>query len=472
MTKELPVGEGEMVELRVEGLGPGGEGVARHEGFTVFVPEALPGETVRARIVRRKKNYAVAAAETWLSESPDRVVPRCPVYADCGGCQLQHLSYPAQLRAKRQQVADALAHIGRLSDVPVLPVLGADSPWNYRNKVQFPVGRDRGEIVIGCFARGTHTIIDTGRCFIQAAGNNDVVNAVRDAVREFRVPVYDEDRHIGVLRHVVGRVGQDGSLMVVLVTAVRELRQAKGIVAFLRRRLPRLVSVQQNIQTYRNNVILGRETLLLWGKDAIRDRIGRLSFRISPRSFFQVNTRQAEVLYGKALEYAGLTGQETVIDAYCGTGTISLFLAQRARKVYGIEIVKPAIFDARRNARDNHVRNAEFMVGDAAAVMPQLYRNGIRADVVVTDPPRAGCTPPVLQTFAAMRPRRIVYVSCNPATLARDLAILNESGYRAAEVQPVDMFPMTSAVESVALIERAGEDEGIAPVTGRGRERK
>ncbi|MBQ7516377.1 MAG: 23S rRNA (uracil(1939)-C(5))-methyltransferase RlmD [Schwartzia sp.] len=460
MEKELPVREGEIYELTVERLGLGGEGVARREGFTVFVPGALPGERVRARIVKRKKSYATAVVEEQLTRSPDRVSPRCPLYEACGGCQLQHLAYPAQLDAKRQQVADDLIHIGRLPEVPVLPTLGADDPWNYRNKVQFPVGREGGEIIIGCFARGTHTIIDTENCHIQAVGNNDIVNAVRDAVKEFRVPVYDEDRHTGVLRHVVGRAGQDGSLMIVLVTAVRELRQAKGIVAFLRRRLPKLVSVQQNIQTYRNNVILGRETVLLWGKDTIRDRIGPLSFRISPRSFFQVNTRQAEVLYRKALEYAGLTGKETVIDAYCGTGTISLFLAQRARKVYGIEIVKPAILDARRNARENHVKNAEFIVGDATAVMPQLYRSGIRADVIVTDPPRAGCTSLVLQTFAAMRPRRIVYVSCNPATLARDLAILDELGYRTIEVQPVDMFPMTSAVEVCTKLIRADAADG------------
>ncbi len=457
MAKELPVQEGETCELSIERLGLGGEGVARREGFTVFVPGALPGETVRARIVSRKKNYATAEVEARLSESPDRVPPRCPIYEACGGCQLQHLSYQAQLAAKRQQVVDALTHVGRLSGIEVQPVLGADNPWNYRNKVQFPVGRSQREIVIGCYARGTHTIINTENCLIQDQGNNEIVNAVRDAVREFHIPVYDEDRHTGVLRHVVGRAGQDGSLMIVLVTAVREFRQAKAVASFLRRRLPRLASVQQNIQTYRNNVILGRDTVLLWGKPAIYDRIGRLSFRISPRSFFQVNTRQAEALYGKALEFAGLTGRETVIDAYCGTGTISLFLAQRARKVYGIEIVKPAILDARQNARENHVKNAEFIVGDATAVIPQLYREGIRADVIVTDPPRAGCTPLVLETFAAMRPSRLVYVSCNPATLARDMSILDGLGYQAVKVQPVDMFPMTSSVETVALLVNENE---------------
>ena len=256
------------------------------------------------------------------------------------------------------------------------------------------------------------------------------------------------------MRHIIGRVGVDGELMVVIVTATRNLPREKEFVRLLRCKLPQLVSIHQNIQTYRNNVIMGRETRLLWGQPTIRDAIGQLSFHISPRSFFQVNTAQAYLLYNMALEYAQLTGKETVIDAYCGTGTITLFLARKARKVYGIEIVKPAILDARRNARDNHIKNAEFIVGDATEVMPRLYKQGIRADVVVVDPPRAGCTPTVLQTFANMHPRRIVYVSCNPASLARDLSILQTLGYVAEKAQPVDMFPMTSHVETVCLMSR------------------
>ena len=254
--------------------------------------------------------------------------------------------------------------------------------------------------------------------------------------------------------NIVGRVGMNGDAMAVVVTARREMPQARELVKLLRARVPRLVSVHQNIQTYRNNVILGRETKLLWGKPAIRDVIGPLSFQVSPRSFFQVNTAQAETLYKKALEYANLGGGETVIDAYCGTGTITLFLARKARKAYGIEVVPPAILDARKNARANHIRNAEFIVGDAADVMPRLYHEGVRPDVIVTDPPRAGCTPVVLETFVRMHPSRIVYVSCNPATLARDLAILDSLGYRADKIQPVDMFPMTSHIETVSLITR------------------
>ena len=405
-------------------------------------------------IEEAKKTYAKGRIKELLRESKDRVSPICKIYGRCGGCQLQHLDYMAQLRAKRQQVIDAMTRIGKQPDLFVEPVIGASSPWNYRNKMQFPVGRRKGNVVIGCFAQGSHEIIDTTDCHIQREGNNEVVNAVREIVGKLNIPVYNEDRHSGVLRHVVGRVGKNGEIMVVLVTATKQLPREKEFIKLLRAKLPKAVSIHQNIQTYRNNVIMGRDTRLLWGKPTILDGIGRLIFQISPRSFFQVNTSQAEVLYGKALEYADLTGGEVVIDAYCGTGTITLFLAQKAQKVYGIEIVKPAILDAQKNARDNNVRNAEFIVGDATQVMPRLYRQGIRPDVVVVDPPRAGCTSAVLETFAAMEPQRIVYVSCNPASLARDIAILGELGYQVVKVQPVDMFPNTSSVEVCAKLVR------------------
>ena len=454
MKHKVPVEKGKSYEIAIRTLGTSGEGVGRYEDFTVFVPGALPGESVQAAIDEVKKTYAKGHLLKVLRASRDRVVPACPIYEQCGGCQLQHLDYMAQLKAKRQQVIDAVTRIGGQKDLFVEPTIGAESPWNYRNKMQFPIGRVKGKTVIACFAQGSHEIIDTHDCHIQKEGNNEIVNAVREIITELRIPVYNENRHTGVLRHVVGRVGENGELMVVIVTATKQLPREKEFVKALRKRLPHVVSIHQNIQTYRNNVILGRETRLLWGRPTILDKIGRLKFHISPRSFFQVNSQQAEVLYGKALEFANLTGDETVIDAYCGTGTITLFLAQKARQVYGIEIVKPAIQDAKKNARDNGVKNAEFIVGDATAVMPRLYHQGIRADVVVVDPPRAGCTPVVLETFANMHPDRIVYVSCNPASLARDLAILDGLGYHAEKIQPVDMFPMTSHVESVALIRR------------------
>ena len=454
MRQEIPVARGKTYEIAIHSLGSSGEGVGRYEDFTVFVPGALPGEKVKVLVEEVKKNYAKGRMKEVLRESSDRTAPRCGVYEQCGGCQLQHMDYMAQLRAKRQQVIDAVTRIGKCPDVFVEPTIGAASPWNYRNKMQFPVGTKKGQVIIGCFAQGSHEIIDTTDCHIQREGNNEVVNAVRDIVTALKIPVYNEDKHTGVLRHVVGRVGKNDEIMVVLVTASKQLPREKEFLRMLREKLPKVSSIHQNIQTYRNNVIMGRDTKLLWGKPTILDSIGRLTFHISPRSFFQVNTQQAEVLYGKALEYAGLKGDEVVIDAYCGTGTISLFLAQKALKVYGIEIVKPAILDAKKNARDNNVRNAEFIVGDAAQVMPRLYRQGVRADVVVTDPPRAGCTPVVLETFASMEPQKIVYVSCNPASLARDMGILKDLGYRAVKLQPVDMFPYTSSVETVVLLQR------------------
>ena len=450
----IPVRRGQVYEIRIERLGTSGEGVGRYENFTIFIPQALPNERVLTVIEEVKKTYARGRIQKILQESPARVTPLCEIYDECGGCQLQHLSYEEQLHAKRAQVVDALTHIGKLPQILVNETLRADAPWNYRNKMQFPIGLHKGRLVVGCFAQGSHRIINTENCHIQRSANNELANTVREVAEKLHIPVYNEDTHKGILRHIVGRVGRGNELMAVIVTATKQLPRAKDFVRLLRERLPHLVSVHQNIQTYRNNVIMGRDTELLWGRPTILDTLGRLNFHISPRSFFQVNTRQAERLYEQALTYADLHGTETVIDAYCGTGTITLFLAQKARKVYGIEIVQPAILDARKNARDNHVKNAEFIVGDATAVMPALYKQGIRPDVVVVDPPRAGCTEIVLRTFANMKPQRIVYVSCNPATLARDLAILKDLGYITQEVQPVDLFPQTSHVENVALLMR------------------
>ena len=450
----VPVKAGAEYIVNISSLGSSGEGVGRVSDFTVFVNGALPGEEVKAKITEVKKTYAIGKLMEVVKASPERIKPACPIYAECGGCQLQHISYEGQMQVKRQQVKDAMERIGHQKDLTVLPVLGAENPWHYRNKVAFPVGKEKGKTIIGCFAQGTHKIIDASNCLIQDELNNDAINAVKEIIDKLGIPAYNEDTHTGVMRHVVARTGMKGQLMVVLVTATQELKRKKEIIKMLRSRLPQMVSLQQNIQTYRNNVILGRETKLLWGRPTIKAKLGKFAFNVSARSFFQVNTRQAEVLYDTALEYAQLTGKETVIDAYCGTGTISLYLAQKARKVYGVEIVSPAIKDAEKNARENNVRNAEFIVGDCTKVMPRLYKQGVRPDVVVVDPPRAGCTEAVLQTFASMQPKRIVYVSCNPATLARDIEIMAKLGYKAKKVQPVDMFSHSSHVETVVLLQR------------------
>jgi len=448
-----PVSKNNTYTIEIVSLGHSGEGVGRYEGFTIFVPYALPGETVEVKILEVKKNYAKGKLTAVIVAAKSRCLAECPIYDQCGGCQLQHVNYEEQLVLKRQTVVDAVTRIGKIENVVIHQTLGVQEPWYYRNKMQLPVGTVSGQVVVGCFAQGTHQIINTEHCFIQHETNNRVAQAVQQIVSELGITTYDEQTGQGVMRHVLGRVGvKTDEVMVVLVTATSALPRQAEVITKLRERVPNLVSIIHNINSKHTNVILGNRTTVLWGKESITDQIGKFTFNISARSFFQVNTIQAEVLYNKAVEYADLSGRETVIDAYCGTGTITLFLAEKAAKVYGIEIVEPAILDARVNAELNQVTNAEFTVGDAIDIMPRMFKQGLRPEVVVVDPPRAGCERKVLETFANMQPQRIVYVSCNPASLARDLAVLEEYGYMTKEIQPVDMFPHTYHVESVALI--------------------
>lgn len=448
-----PVKRGELRTISISGMGHSGEGVGRIDDFTVFVPGALPGETVETVIEEVKKTYARAKVVRVVSPSPERCQPLCSVYDQCGGCQLQHVNYRGQLDAKRQIVVDAVTRIGKLHDVIVHPTLGAESPWHYRNKMQSPVGVSGTGIAVGCFAQGTHDIIDNTDCLIQHPANNQIATAVRQILCDLSVSVYDERQHTGVIRHVLGRVGtKSGEVMVVLVTATAELPKSEQIIKRLVAEIPGLVSIVHNVNDRRTNIILGERTTTIWGKDTITDSLDGLTFRISAKSFFQVNTEQAAVLYRQAVKYACLSGRETVLDLYCGTGTIALFLARHCKQVIGIEIVEPAIEDAKKNADYNGIANAEFLCGDAVEVMSPLYEKGISADAVVIDPPRAGCERRVLEVIMAMRPARVVYVSCNPASLARDLAVLEEGDYKTKEIQPVDMFPQTFHVECVALI--------------------
>lgn len=440
------VEKNKIYEIEIGGLGTNGEGVGKFEDFTIFVEGALPAEKILAEIIEVKKNYAVGKLVKILRESSERVKPFCPIYENCGGCQLQHLSYAAQLKWKHQQVIDAVQRIGKIHGAEIFSTLGMKNPLRYRNKMQFPVGKN---LAVGCYARGSHKIIDTDFCLIQKEAADKVLAAVKKILRKFNISPYDEDSHKGILRHVMCRVGFNNEVMLVLITATKNLPNEKSIIKAIRAELPEISTIQQNIQTFHNNVILGRETKILFGRPTIKDKIGSLEFNISARSFFQVNTAQAEILYKTARDFAELTGKEILIDAYCGTGTIGLFMAKSAYKVFGIEIVREAIDDAKKNARENKIRNAEFIVGDVVKVLPRLE---IYADVVILDPPRAGCDKKVLETFAAMNPSKIIYVSCNPATLARDLAILAELGYSTKKIQPVDMFPFSSHIEAVAQI--------------------
>ena len=445
----------QIIELKVTGLGSSGEGVGKFEGFAIFAKGALTGEVVKVQLTQVKKTYALGKVVEILKASQERVKPICPIYEACGGCQLQHLSYAGQLREKQQQVKDALTRIGHLTNTEVLPTLGADNPLYYRNKMQFPVSELKGRLEIGCFAEATHRVVDVDNCYIQKEKNNAIIPVVREWMKKYKISAYDEDKQKGIVRHVMGRVGvHTGEVMVVLVTATNDVPHIKELVKMLKAEVPGVKSVVQNINKRHTNVILGEKTRLVAGKETIKDKVGTLKFNISSQSFFQVNSEQAEKLYNKAMEYAALTGEETVVDVYCGTGTITLFLAKHARQVYGIEIIPSAIEDAKKNAQDNHCGNANFILGDAAQKMPELVARGVKPDVVLLDPPRAGCEERVLASIVAVKPKRIVYVSCNPASLARDAAYLNKHGYAVLKAQPVDMFPQSHHVETVVLMSR------------------
>jgi len=454
MEKAIPVEKNRNYIVDITGLSSEGLGVARIEGFTVFVEGALPKEQAEIKIVKVLKNYAFGKLLRTLKTAGCRIEPSCGVVKRCGGCQLQHMSYEAQLQYKTQQVKDALERIGGLNGVAVHDTIGMEDPWRYRNKAQFPVGMD-GDVMIGFYANRSHEIIDTPQCSIQDAVNDNVIQTVREFIKKYDISVYDENTGKGIIRHIVTRKGfKTGEVMVCIVINGDSLPCGKALVEMLRARTDGLKSVVVNINKKKTNVILGERNIVIFGEEAIYDYIGEFKFRISPLSFFQVNPVQTEVLYGKALEYADLKGDETVFDAYCGIGTISLFLSRKAKKVYGIEIVPQAINNAKENARLNGVKNVEFLVGESEIVIPELYRKGIKADVIVVDPPRKGCDEKLLEVITEMSPEKVVYVSCNPATLARDLKYLSERGYEVREVQPVDMFPQTSHVECVVLMSR------------------
>lgn len=529
----LPVAKNDTCVIEIIGMNHDGEGVGRVDGYTLFVSGALPRERVEVKVLKTKKQYGYAKLLNVLQASPKRVTPPCDIYEQCGGCQLQHLSYEGQLEWKRQHVIDALERIGKLTvakdldtdldtdlvtdldtgkdaetgltleatasleallgaslekatledqvseeikGIKVLPTLGMAEPWRYRNKAQVPIGLEEERIgqnqirqanisvqdgegtsrlIGGFYAKGSHRIIDMETCLIQHKQNDEVITQIKEIGRSLGVLPYDEETGKGLLRHVVVRIGRTtGEIMVVLVTNGDRIPRIEEWIKEITLRIPQVASICQNVNTRRTNVIFGDVTKVLWGREVIYDYIGNVKFAISARSFYQVNPEQTEVLYQKTVEYAGLTGNETVIDAYCGIGTISLFLAQHAKKVYGVEIVPEAIDDARVNAELNGMSHVQFEVGASEDVIPRWREQGIEADVIVVDPPRKGCDAKLLETILEMKPERVVYVSCNPATLARDLRVLEDGGYKVVEAQPVDMFPQTMHVECCVLLVR------------------
>lgn len=440
--------------LNITGMTHEGQGVGRIEGFAVFVDGALENEQVEVRIIKLNKSYAVGKLVTILKPSPHRVEPFCGAYRRCGGCSLQHMDYEAQLEFKTKLVRDNLERLGGLKNVIVHDAIGMKHPMNYRNKAQYPVASVNGIVTTGFYAARSHHVIDSDECGIQDIVSDKVRKVVRQYIIERNLSIYDETTGKGLIRHIITRVGfNTGEIMVVLVLNGKSLPMTEDLVNKLVETVPGIKSIFLNINTENTNIILGERNIRLFGSDTIADTIGRYKFLISPHSFFQVNPVQTEVLYSKALEYAALTGTETVFDLYSGIGTISLFLSAKAGKVYGVEVVEEAIADARKNAELNGVNNVEFILGEAENTVPELYKKGIRADVVVLDPPRKGCEESLLSLLADMQPDRIVYVSCNPATLARDLKYLDGQGYKAIEAQPVDMFAWTGHVEAVVLMQ-------------------
>lgn len=465
------VEKNEELIVTIDACGSEGEGIGRIDGYALFVKDAVVGDTVRVKIMKAKKNYAFARLMEVITPSPDRIEPPCPLARKCGGCQIQHINYEKQLEYKHNKVKSCLERIGgftvvdegvetevdSVDNVIVMePALGMDDPFYYRNKAQFPVGRNKeGKVVTGFYAARSHNIIETETCYIQAKENDEILRIVREFITEYDIPTYNEETHSGLVRHVLTRVGyKTKEIMVCLIINGKKLPHHEELVRRLRE-VPNMTSITLNINTKKTNVILGEKCVTLWGQSYVTDYIKDVKFQISPLSFYQVNPEQTERLYSQALEYAALTGDEVVWDLYCGIGTISLFLAKSAKEVYGVEIVPQAIEDAKKNAEINGIHNATFYVGAAEDVVEDLYKDDAkRADVVMVDPPRKGCAESLLDTIVAMQPKRVVYVSCDPATLARDLKILDEKGYQVKKARAVDMFPNSVHVETVCYLER------------------
>lgn len=476
----------DMVTVTIEDVGMEGEGIGKIDGFPLFIKDAVVGDTVEAKIIKSKKNYAYARVEKVVTPSPFRVEPPCKSYRQCGGCQIQALSYDRQLAFKQDKVRNNLLRIGGFSEAEVdrvmEPVVGMENPLRYRNKAQYPFGTDRqGNPITGFYAGRTHSIIPNTECYLGREENREILQTILDYMKEYHVKAYDEETGKGLIRHALIRTGfYTREIMVCLVINYKGKQES-----YLPRQdklleklalIKGMTSVSVSINTERTNVIMGKEIHTIWGSDTITDKIRvrdtgkvdmpytgeELTFSISPLSFYQVNPMQTEKLYSLALEYAGLTGKESVWDLYCGIGTISLFMALRAKEVYGVEIIPQAIDDARQNAVRNHISNAEFFVGKAEEVLPAAYeKEESHPDVIVVDPPRKGCDEKCLDTMLKMAPSRIVYVSCDSATLARDLKLLCAGGYRLERVRPVDQFAHTVHVETVVLLSQRKPDDVI-----------
>ena len=450
----------DILTVEITDMGVDGEGIGKVDGFTLFVKDTLIGDVAEVKIMKAKRQYGYARLMKLLTPSPDRVEPACSVARTCGGCQIQALSYSKQLEFKKNKVRGNLIRIGGFAeefiDEIMEPIGGMEDPFHYRNKAQYPMGTDKeGNLIAGFYAGRTHQIIPNLDCALGSEMNRVILEKILAFMNQYKLTAYDEETRKGLVRHILIREGfATKEIMVCIIINGTKLPHSEKLAEVLAK-IPGMTSISLNINKKRNNVILGDKVKTIWGKEYITDKIGDISYEISPLSFFQVNPHQTWKLYSKALEYADLHGEETVWDLYCGIGTISLFLAQKAKFVRGVEIVPAAIEDARRNAHLNEIDNVEFFVGKAEEVLPREYeKNGVYADVIVVDPPRKGCDEMLLKTILKMQPKRVVYVSCDSATLARDLRFLCDNGYELKKVCGVDQFPQTVHVETVVLLQR------------------
>ncbi|WP_195571372.1 23S rRNA (uracil(1939)-C(5))-methyltransferase RlmD [Paenibacillus sp. 1001270B_150601_E10] len=446
---------GDRIVVTIKRIGINGEGVGYYKRKAVFIQGALKDEVVKAKITKVESTYLHAELTEIEKRSPDRAAPPCPIYEACGGCQLQHMTYEAQLRAKEEIVKESFQRYAGIENLPMRHIIGMDDPWHYRNKAQLQAGMEGQKIITGLYAAGSHRLIDISGCTVQDPVVNQVIEQVKQILTELHIPIYDERRREGVVRTIVARIGRaSGQVQLTFITATDRIPDVKRLVDRIRMKLPRVSTIAQNIHKEKSSLIFGDKTIILWGEERLEEELGELKFALSPRAFFQLNPEQTVKLYDKVREAASLTGNELVVDAYCGTGTIGLWLAPQAKEVRGIELIKEAVLDARDNARASGVGNARFFEGHAEKLLPEWVKQGLEPDVVVVDPPRTGCERSLLQAIVKARPKRLVYVSCNPSTLAKDCKVLLDQGFTLEWVQPVDMFPQTSHVECCVLLTR------------------
>ncbi|MBB2483402.1 23S rRNA (uracil(1939)-C(5))-methyltransferase RlmD [Bacillus sp. APMAM] len=453
--KTLLIKEKQQFPLTIKRLGINGEGVGYFKKQVVFVPGALPGEEVVVEVTKAHPKYAEAIVKKVRKRSEHRVKAPCIVYEQCGGCQLQHLEYGQQLKEKRDILIQALERHTRfnLEEMDIRETIGMDNPWHYRNKSQFQLGEDHGKVIAGMYSIDSHRLINIPECIVQQPVTNKVTNVVKQILADFKIPIYNEKTRKGIVRTIVTRVGiETGQVQVMLVTAKKELPRKDMIISEIKKRLPEVVSIMQNVNPKKTSIILGDETIHLAGEKIVEERLEEFTYELSARAFFQLNPVQTVKLYNEVKKAAGLTGKEKIVDAYCGVGTIGLWLADVAAEIRGMDVIPEGIEDAKKNAKKHGVENASYFTGKAEELMPKWAKEGWRPDVVVVDPPRTGCDTKFLDTILKVKPKKFVYVSCNPSTLAKDLQVLS-SKYKVEYLQPVDMFPQTAHVETVAMLE-------------------